>query len=269
MTTVTSEHNTEDRSGKAGLFDLSGKVAVVTGGGRGIGRAITETLATHGADLVICGRSREPLEKTVQEIRSRGRKAAWYRVDVSDEMDVIKLRDAVAQDFGRIDILVNNAGIDPHYASMEKTGSDEWRRILDVNLSGVFYCCRHLGEVMLAGQHGSIINISSIAGHVGLKRQVPYCASKGGVEQMTRALALDWAKHGIRVNTIAYAFITTDLTAGVLEHEHISRRFLERTPLGRFGTVDEVAGAAVFLASPAGSYVTGHSLMVDGGWTAA
>jgi len=269
MTALASKPDTGDRQAKTGLFDLSGKVAVITGGGRGIGRAIAEAFAAHGADLVICGRTPEPLEKTVQAIRSRDRRATWHPIDVSDEMDVVRLRDAVLRDFGRIDILVNNAGIDPHYAPMEKTESEPWHRILAVNLSGVFHCCRHLGEAMLAGQQGSIINISSIAGHVGLARQVPYCASKGGVEQMTRALALDWAEHGIRVNAIAYGFIATDLTAGVLQHEQISRRLLERTPLGRFGTIDEVAGAAVFLASPSASYVTGHSLMVDGGWTAA
>jgi gluconate 5-dehydrogenase len=150
---------------------------------------------------------------------------------------------------------------------MEKTSLADWAQIIEVNLSGVFRCCRRLGALMLK-RGGSIINVSSIAGHVGLKRQVPYCASKGGVEQLTKALACDWAEHGVRVNAIAYGFIETDLTAGMVSHEHIGPRLLSRVPLSRFGKVDEVAGAAVFLASPASSYVTGHSLLVDGGWTA-
>ncbi len=252
-----------------GLFDLSNKVAVITGGGRGIGRAIAETLADHGADIVVCGRSQETLKDVVAAVRVKGRKARWHQVDVGNEDEVIALRDAVVAEFGTLDILVNNAGINPHYASMEKTKTHDWQRIIQVNLSGVYYCCRHLGEAMLGKNEGSIINISSIGGHVGLQRQVPYCASKGGVEQLTRALALDWAKSGVRVNSIAYGFIATDLTADMIEHQHISARLCERTPMQRFGTLDEVAGAAVFLASNAASYVTGHSLMVDGGWTAA
>lgn len=250
-------------------FDLSGKVAMVTGGGRGIGRAISDALAAHGATVVICGRNTAPMQETVDAIKQRGGRAGFMLADVSDEADVVRLRDQVTVQYGGLDILVNNAGIDPHYASMEKTDRADWDRIIGVNLTGVFNCCRHLGALMIARAGGSIINISSIAGHIGLKRQVPYGASKGGVEQLTKSLAHDWAEHGIRVNAIAYGFVETDLTADMVAHPHIAPRLLARIPMGRFGRVDEVHGAAVFLASSASSYVTGHSLMVDGGWTAA
>lgn len=182
---------------------------------------------------------------------------------------MLALAQRVQAGVGRLDVLVNNAGINPHYAAMHKTTSDQWHEIIRTNLDGVFYCCKHLGGLMLDGQGGSIINISSVGGQVGLKRQVPYCASKGGVELMTRTLALDWAEQGVRVNAIGYGFIETDLIAGMVDHPHIAPRLQVRTPLGRFGKVSEVAAAAVFLASPGASYVTGHTLMVDGGWTAA
>jgi len=249
-------------------FDLTGKVALVTGGGRGIGRAISEALATHGATVLICGRNTAPMQETVDVITQRGERAGFMLADVSDEADVVQLRDQVTAQYGGLDILVNNAGIDPHYASMEKTDRADWDRIIGVNLTGVFNCCRHLGSLMIARKGGSIINISSIAGHIGLKRQVPYGASKGGVEQLTKSLAHDWAEHGIRVNAIAYGFVETDLTAGMVAHPHIAPRLLARIPMGRFGRAEEVHGAAVFLASSASSYVTGHSLTVDGGWTA-
>ncbi len=252
------------------LFDLSGRLAVVTGGGRGIGRAIARTLARYGAELVVAGRNRSALEETVAAIREAGGEAWSQPVDVTDESSVIALREAVLERRGRIDILVNNAGIDPHYAPMERTSFEEWQAILDVNLSGVFRCCRHLGTAMLEQQHGSIVNVSSIAGHVAFRRQVPYCASKGGVEMLTRALALDWADRGVRVNAVAYAFIRTDLTKGITGHPHLSKRLLARTPMGRFGSVEETAGAVLFLAADrASSYVTGTTVFVDGGWTAA
>jgi NAD(P)-dependent dehydrogenase (short-subunit alcohol dehydrogenase family) len=253
------------------LFDLRGQVAVVTGGGRGIGRAIAEALAVHGARLAVCGRTESDLEQAVRSIRdkSAGAEAFSIRMDVTSETDVTRARDEILARAGGIDILVNNAGIDPHYAALEKTSNKEWDDIVAVNLTGVFRCCRVLGGAMIQRKRGSIVNTSSIAGHVGLKRQVPYCATKGGVEQLTRALACDWAEHGIRVNAIAYGFIETDLTRAVLTHPHIGPRYLARIPMGRFGQLDDVAGAAVFLASPAASYVTGHSLVVDGGWTAS
>ncbi|OWW19884.1 hypothetical protein AYR66_10585 [Noviherbaspirillum denitrificans] len=168
-----------------------------------------------------------------------------------------------------MDVLVNNAGIDPHYARLEKTSSASWHEIVRTNLDGVFYCCKYFTAAMLEEKKGSVINISSIAGKVGLRRQVPYCATKGGVEQITRALALDWADAGVRVNGIGYGFIKTDLTSAITGHEHLGPQLLARTPLARFGSVEEVTGAAIFLASDAASYMTGHTIMVDGGWTAS
>lgn len=249
-------------------FDLGGRVAVVTGGGQGIGRAIAEALAEHGASVVVCGRSRTTLEGTVEVIRNAGGTARMLQMDVTSDEDVARARDWLLRELGGIDVLVNNAGINPHYGSIEKTSLEDWNQILAVNLTGVFRCCKLLGSLMTDKRAGSIINISSIAGHVGLKRQAPYGAAKGGVEQFTKSLAHDWAQHGVRVNAIAYGYVTTDLTAGVLSHEHIGPRLLARIPMGRFARLEEVAGAAVFLAADASSYVTGHSLLVDGGWTA-
>lgn len=250
----------------AGYFDLTGKIALVTGGGRGIGLAIARGLADCGAKVVICGRNAAVLE---QARASLGPDAVAMTADVAQEAAVLALRDRIASEYGRLDILVNNAGVDPHYAPLERTETADWETVLRTNLDGVFYCCKHLGGLMLPARSGSIINISSIAGQVALKRQVPYCASKGGVEQLTKALAFDWAEHGIRVNAIGYGFIRTDLTSAMTEHPHLGPRLLARVPFGRFGEVSEVAGAAIFLASPGASYVTGHTLMVDGGWTAA
>ena len=253
------------------LFDLTGKTALVTGGGRGIGQAISLGLAAQGARVIVVGRTQATLDETLELLQKAGPKADHFGIlmDVSLEAEVVRCRDEMLNRAGRLDILVNNAGIDPHYAPMEKTKQEDWDRIIEVNLTGVFRCCHILGSTMIENKSGSIINISSIAGHIALKRQVPYCATKGGVEQLTKALAYDWAEHGIRVNAVAYGFVDTDLTNSILSHPNIGPMFLSRVPMGRFGTLDDVAGAAVFLASPASDYVTGHSLVVDGGWTAA
>lgn len=247
------------------LFDLSGKVAVVTGAGRGIGRAIAEALARCGASLVLSGRARAALDKAAATI---GRDVLVQPVDVSRQSDVIALRDAALARFGRIDVLVNNAGINPIWRTIEKTSLADWQAIIDVNLTGSFLCCKYIGSTMAERGGGSIINMSSVAGQVGLARSVPYCASKGGVELLTKALALDWAKRGVRVNCLAPGYVDTDLTAGLLHHETLSKPFLDHTPMGRFGETRDVVGAAVFLASDASSYMTGQSLVVDGGWTA-
>ncbi len=245
-------------------FDLAGRVCVVTGGGRGIGRAIATGLAAHGARLVVCGRTAGTLEATAASI---GGEVLVQVADVAVEADVERLRDAAMARFGRIDALVCNAGVNPIYKGIERTSLEEWRSVLDVNLTGTFLCCKHVGGAI--GEGGSVIVISSVAGHVGLRRSVPYCASKGGVELMVKALALDWAARGVRVNCIAPGYFATDLTAGMIANEALSAKLLAATPQGRFGTDADIVGAAVFLASGASAYVTGQSLVVDGGYLAA
>ena len=244
-------------------FDLSGKICVVTGAGRGIGRGIAEALARAGATVVLTGRTAATLADTESAI---GATASIVVADVASEPDVVALRDAVLARHGRIDVLVNNAGINPVWRGIEKISLADWQAIIDINLTGTFLCCKYLGGAV--GQGGSVINMSSVAGHVGLTRSVPYCASKGGVEMLTKALALDWAKRGVRVNCLAPGYVDTDLTHALLSHETHGKPFLDHVPMGRFGTPREMAGAAVFLASDASAYMTGQSLVVDGGWTA-
>ena len=244
-------------------FDLTGKICIVTGGGRGIGRGMAEGLARHGAVVVLAGRTLATVEETAAAIGG----GAWgFATDVSVEADVIALRDAVLAKHGRIDVLVNNAGVDPIFKQIERTSLAEWQHIIDINLTGLFLCCKYLGGAMVSG--GSVINVSSLAGHVGLVRSVPYCASKGGAELLTKALAIDWAKRGVRVNTLAPGWVDTDLTHQLLEHAEHGQRMLSGTPLGRFATPKDMAGGVVFLASDASAFMTGQSLVIDGGWTA-
>ena len=250
------------------LFDLTGKVAVVTGAGRGIGRGIAEALAGFGAAVVLAGRTPSVLEEAAGAIRAAGGRAAVQVADVSQEASVLALRDAALAAFGQIDVLVNNAGINPIWRTIEKTSLADWQSILDVNLTGTFLCCKYLGAAMAERGSGAVVNISSVAGHVGLTRSTPYCASKGGVELLSKALAIEWAARGVRVNCLTPGYVDTDLTAGLLHHETLSKPFLDHTPMGRFGQPRDMMGAAVFLASDASSYMTGQSLVVDGGWTA-
>jgi NAD(P)-dependent dehydrogenase (short-subunit alcohol dehydrogenase family) len=244
-------------------FDLTGKVCIVTGAGRGIGRAMAAALARHGGFVVLVGRTLATLDEAAAAI---GGQVMVQVADVSREADVLALRDAVLARTGRIDVLVNNAGVNPIFRTIDRVSLEDWQHIVDVNLTGVFLCCKHVGGAM--GQGGSIVNVSSVAGLAGLPRSVPYCASKGGVEMLTRALALDWAKRGVRVNTLAPGWVDTDLTHGLLEHDVHGKRLLDRTPLGRFAVPNDMAGGVVFLASDASAFMTGQSLVIDGGWTA-
>lgn len=251
------------------IFDLSGRVCVVTGGGRGVGASISRCLAGAGAEVVLTGRTMATLEATASSIVAAGGKAHPIAADVSVEADVIALAAEVERRFGAPHVLVNNAGVNPVYKPLEATTLADWNEIIGINLTGVFLATREFGRMMLAAGRGSVINITSIAGHVGLPRTGPYCASKGGVELFTRSVAIDWAKKGVRVNAVAPAYVETDLTSGLRQHPVLAERLTGRTPMGRFAAPDEIGGAVLFLASDASSYVTGQSIGVDGGWTAA
>lgn len=244
-------------------FDLTGKVCIVTGAGRGIGRGMAEALGRHGGFVVLVGRTQATLDEAATAI---GDRTMVQVADVSREADVVALRDAVLARCGRIDVLVNNAGVNPIFHGIERISLEDWQQIIDVNLTGVFLCCKHLGGAV--GQGGSVINVSSVAGHGGLPRSVPDRASKGGVELLTKALALDWAKRGVRVNTLAPGWVDTDLTHGLLEHDVHGKRLLDHTPMGRFAVPQDMAGGVVFLASDASAFMTGQSLVIDGGWGA-
>jgi gluconate 5-dehydrogenase len=249
--------------------DLSGKTVIVTGGGRGLGLSISRGFAAAGAKVALVGRSIETLNAAVESIRAEGGIAHAFAADVASEESIAALCSDVLALWGKIDVLVNNAGINPWYKRPEDTELSEWQQIIDVNLTGVFLACKHAGRAMLAAGEGAIINITSVGGRVALGRTTSYCAAKGGVELLTKQLAFDWAKKGIRVNAVAPGYFETDLTEGLRGNDRLSGDVTSRTPMGRFGHPDELIGACLFLASPAASYVTGHSLSVDGGWTAA
>jgi gluconate 5-dehydrogenase len=249
------------------MFDIRGKVAIITGAGRGLGRAITFGLAAQGVKVFLAGRNEDVLAQTGSELEDMGAEVGLLSTDVSREEDVLALRDAALDRFGHIDVLVNNAGINPYYLPADRTDLAQWQELINVNLTGVFLCCRHIGPTMFEAG-GVIINISSIAGQVGLGRAAAYCASKGGVEMLTRDLAIDWARHKVRVNCIAPGFFGTELTAGIQNNPHLRQKILAQTLLGRMGQAQDIAGAAVFLASPAAAYMTGQTLNLDGGWLA-
>jgi NAD(P)-dependent dehydrogenase (short-subunit alcohol dehydrogenase family) len=252
------------------LFDLTGRVAIVTGGGRGLGRTIALGLADHGADVVVVSRTVEQVERVAGEIRGKGRKALALHVDTSRKPDVDRMVARTLETWGRIDVLVNNAGIDIIKPAVDYAEA-EWDQIVDINLKGYFLCSQAVGRPMIAQRSGSILMNGSIAGSVGIRGLTPYASAKGGVDQLARTLAVEWAPHNVRVNVFAPAYFE-NVMQGV-EHVHSDegkeRHIREWTPLGRRGKLEELIGPVVFLASDASSYVTGHILMVDGGWTAA
>ena len=250
-------------------FDLHGKVAVVTGAGSGLGRAIAVALARHGADVAITelpGKAALAAE-TVVEVVATGRRSAAIPLDVTDLRSIDALVPAVVGSLGRLDILVNNAGLNIQRHALEVTEQD-WDRVLDVNLKGLFFCSQAAGRHMVGNGGGCIVNIASQMGLVGYWRRAAYCSSKAGVVNLTRVLAIEWAAHGITVNAIAPTFVLTPLTAPMFEDAEFKADVLARIPLGRLADPDDIANAAVYLASPAAKMVTGQTLAVDGGWTA-
>lgn len=249
------------------LFDLTGRVAVVTGGTRGIGRAVARAFADAGANVVPTSRNEDAVDDAVADVRERGADSLACPVDVTDEDDVERLFDRVETELGGVDAVVNNAGVNPDGAlgRPEEVDAEAFEFTVDVNLEGAFLCAKHAAE-RLQGSGGSLINVASVGGLVGLPRQHPYVASKHGLVGLTRSMALDWAPD-VRVNAVAPGYVSTELTAELESNDRLRRSILDRTPLDRFADPEEIAGPVLFLASDAASFVTGSCLTVDGGWT--
>lgn len=245
---------------------LQDKVAIVTGGGTGIGRGIAVMFAKEGAKVVVAGRRPEVLEETVNIIKQNGNEAIALQTDVSDFNQVSALVQKTVEQFGKVDILVNNAGVYiPHDAM--SVSEEEWNKVMSIDLKGVWVCSKACIPEMLKQGKGKIINIASIAGIIGFEQSAAYCAAKGGVINLTREMALDYASKHIYVNAIAPGVIDTDMTKPFLTDEAAKKSFLEKTPVGRVGTPDDIAYGAVYLASQESDFVTGHTLVIDGGWT--
>jgi gluconate 5-dehydrogenase len=252
------------------LFDLSGKVAIVTGGGKGIGLQMAEGLAELGADLVLCARKPERCEAAAAELSAaHGVRALGLRCDVANQEEVQAVVDQTRMELGRIDVLVNNAGT-VWGAWPEDIPLEGWQKVVNVNLTGVFLCSQAAGRVMIEQRGGTIVNIASVAGLHGARPEImnalPYHATKGGVIAFTRDLAWKWGRHGIRVNAIAPGWFPSDMSNFVLDRH--GDELTRAIPLGRFGGADDLKGAVAFLASDASAYVTGHTLVVDGGQSA-
>ena len=252
----------------AELFNLTGRVALVTGGAGGLGRAIAGGLAGAGAVVAIGDVDAPGAERSAAEITQQGGRAMAVPIDVTDLRSVQGATDRLMREAGRIDVLVNSHGVTKRVAA-EEYPQAEWDRIIAVNLTGVFLCCQTVGRLMLRQQKGSIINLTSIGGLVALPTSVAYCASKGGVVQVTRTLGVEWAARGVRVNAIAPCTVNTPLIQRVLAAEpEYRQRVIEKIPAGRVAEPQDYVGAAVFLASDASAMVTGTILSVDGGYVA-
>jgi len=248
-------------------FDLTGKVAAVSGAGRGIGKAIALALARAGADLVVFSRTEEQFIKTAAEIEALGREALGLQVNVTKPEHVKTMMEATLDKFGRLDVMVNNAGVNASYALTEDVTEKHWDLIMRVNLKGAFLCSKEAIPVMKAQGKGCIINVSSTGGLVALYKCSAYCASKGGVIQLTKTMALELAPHNIRVNAIAPGFVHTYMTEDLLSDPDEQERIISKIPMGRTGELEEIAPAAVYLASDAASYITGSVVCVDGGYS--
>ena len=250
-------------------FDIREQTAIVTGASSGLGVTFAETLAERGVNLVIAARRYEKLVKVAEDISSKhGVKVVPVQVDVSQEEQVINMMKTAIEKFGSIEILVNNAGAASLSPSVDMS-LEEWKKVIDVNLTGVFLCARTAAREMIKKKYGKIVNIASIYGAVGdIFPTAPYYASKGAVINLTRALAIEWAVYKINVNAIAPGFFPSEMTESVFRDEKALKYILSRTPLARTGESLDLKAALTYLASPASNYVTGQTIFVDGGWTA-
>ena len=250
------------------LFDLSGRVAVVTGGTTGLGHAIALGLADAGADVVATSRRREQVDRVAAEIEKRGRRALRLTSDVMDRASVQGVHDAVLKEFGKIDILVNAAGVTHKSPTLEES-EEEWSRVIETNLTGTLRACQIFGKTMVSAGYGRIINIASLTTFLGFFQVAAYSASKAAVGSLTKVLAIELAQSGVNVNAIAPGMFPTELNAKLITGTPRGEELHMRVPMGRFGKAEELQGAAIFLASEASAYVTGEIVAVDGGFLAS
>jgi len=248
------------------LFDLTGKVAMVTGASKGLGKAMAAGLAKAGADLALCARNLDDLRKAAAEVGKFGTRVETFPLDVLDRESIHEAVDSILSRFGRIDILVNNAGINIRKTVLDLS-EEEWDSVLDTNLKGYFLVSQAVAPVMIRQGGGKVINLSSIFGAVGMNHQAAYAASKGGIVQLTKVMAIEWAGSNIQVNAIGPTYFETPLVAALRNDPERFRFINERTPMGRWGQPEELEGTVVFLASKASNFITGQTIYVDGGWT--
>jgi NAD(P)-dependent dehydrogenase (short-subunit alcohol dehydrogenase family) len=250
------------------LFRLDGRVALVTGGARGLGRTMAVALAQAGADVAITGRTAATAEEAARAIADEtGRRCRAFAADVTQAADIDRLVSEVGAEFERIDVLINNAGTNIR-GSIDQLSEADWDTVIDTNLKGPFLCSRAIGPMMVKRGWGRVINLGSILGSVGLPGRAPYASSKAGVINLTRVLALEWAGTGVTANAICPGPFATEMNRALLDDPVKYQEFVRNIPMGRWGELEELTGAVVFLASDASSFVTGSALYVDGGWTA-
>ena len=250
-------------------FSLNGKVAVVTGAAQGIGLATADALSEAGATVIIADMNPDTAAKSSQALQAKGRKVEWEKLDVTDARAVEQVHAAIIARHGKVDILVNNAGIALSNRPAETMDDATWLNVIDVNLNGLFWCCRTFGKSMLEMGGGNIVNVGSMSGFIVNRpqEQAHYNASKAGVHHLTRSLAAEWATRGIRVNAVAPTYIETELTSFVYEDPKMFQHWVGGTPMNRMGRTDEIASVILFLASEASSLMTGSIVLADGGYT--
>jgi NAD(P)-dependent dehydrogenase (short-subunit alcohol dehydrogenase family) len=248
------------------IFDLTGKVAMVTGSTKGLGENSAMALAKAGADVAVCGRDAADLKRVSEAIKGLGRDSEGFAFDVTSKTSVHEGVDRILERFGKIDILMNNAGLN-HREPVIDYPEEAWDLVISTNLKGYFLVTQAVAPHMLESGYGKVINISSILGKIALPNQLAYASAKGGVEQMTKVMALEWAKQGVRVNAIGPTYFETEMVKPIRDDPERFNFINTRTPMGRWGYLPEMEGIVIFLAAPASDFITGQTIYIDGGWT--